>query len=408
MASLAARQLLDRMRPYMQRARPYAPSVGRGAAIALVSGGLVFFILKDRPEWLGVTPPRAPFQARPGAALAAGADTVTALGRLEPETEVVEINVTQGSRIERVLVKEGQKVASGAPLAFVDGHGEMEAARDLAAKQLEEAERRYGVETAHGEAAVTAARLKVRQAEEGTRKMVEGQEAIVRGSKAARDKAQLDLDRAVRLRKDGVVSVSDLDGASLAERQAAERFTDEEANLARVRTNFDLELQMARADLRSAETGLSQAQLALQIGSMRESLKLAEARLERTVVRAPFAGEILKILTHSGESVGKYPLLKMGDTAAMFVVAEVYETDAGLVRPGQRATVTSKAFPNDTLGGRVERISSIIHKKDVLSVDPTTDADARVLEARIRLDDSRVAARFNQLQVDVAIAVGAR
>ena len=57
MASLAARQFLDRMRPYVQRARPYAPSVGRGAAIALVSGGLVFFILKDRPEWLGVTPP---------------------------------------------------------------------------------------------------------------------------------------------------------------------------------------------------------------------------------------------------------------------------------------------------------------------------------------------------------------
>jgi HlyD family secretion protein len=408
MASLAGRQLLDRMRPYVQRARPYAPSLGRGAAVALVSGGLVFFILKDRPEWLGVTPPRAAFQARPGAALAAGGDTVTALGRLEPETEIVEINVTQGTRIDRVLVKEGQRVASGVPLAYLDGHGEMEAGRDLAAKQLEEAERRYGVETAHGEAAVTAARLRVRQAEEGTRKMVEGQEAIVRGAKAARDKAQLDLDRAVRLRKDGVVSVSDLDGASLAERQAAERFTDEEANLARVRTNFDLELQMARADLRSAETGLSQAQLALQIGSMRESLKLAEARLERTVVRAPFAGEILKILTHAGESVGRYPLLKMGDTAAMFVVAEVYETDAGLVRAGQRATVTSKAFPGDKLQGRVERISSLIHKKDVLSVDPTTDADARVLEARIRLDDSRVASRFNGLQVDVAIAVGAR
>ena len=408
MASLAARQLLDRMRPLVGRIRPFAPSLARGAAVALVSGGLVFIILRDRPEWLGVTPPRAAFLARPGTAVAAGADTVTALGRLEPETEVVEINVMQGSRIDRVLVKEGERVASGAALAFLDGHGEMEAARDLAAKQLEEAQKRYGVETAHGQAAIEAARLRVRQAEESTRKAVEGQEAVVRGAEAGRDKAQLDLDRSARLRSEGVVSVSDNDVAALASRQAVERLADADANLSRLRTNFDLELQMARADLRSAETGLAQAQLALQLGSSGENLKLAEARLERTVVRAPFAGEILKILTHAGESVGRYPLLKMGDTAAMFAVAEIYETDAGLVRRGQRATVTSKAFPNETLHGKVERIASIIHKKDVLAVDPTTDADARVIEARIRLDDSRVAARFNQLQVDVAIAVGSR
>ena len=408
MASLAARQFLDRMRPHVERLRPFAPSIARGAAIALVSGGLVFLVLKDRPEWLGVTPPRAPFQARPGTAVASGGETVSALGRIEPETEIVEINVMQGSRIDRILVKEGDRVASGAALAFLDGHGEMEAARDLAATQLWEAQRRYGVETAHGQAAVEAARLRVRQAEESTRKAVEGQEAVVRGAEAARDKAALDLDRTVRLRKDGVVSISDSDVASLASRQAVERLADAEANLSRFRTNFDLELQMARANLRSAETGLTQAQLALQVASTRDALKLAEARLERTVVRAPFAGEILKILTHAGESIGRYPLLKMGDTSAMFVVAEIYETDAGLIRPGQRATVTSKAFPGETLGGRVERMSSIIHKKDVLAVDPTTDADARVLEARIRLDDSKVAARFNQLQVDVAIAVGAR
>jgi len=395
------------MRPLVERLRPHAPAIGRGAAIALVSGGLVFLVLKDRPEWLGVTPPRAAFQARPGAAVAAGADTVTALGRLEPETEVLEINVMQGTRVDRVLVKEGERVPAGAVLAYLDGHGEMEAGRNLAAKQLEEAEKRYVVDTAHGEAAVTAARLRVRQAEESTRKAVEAQEAVVRSALAAREKAGLDLDRIDRLHKEGVVSISDHDAAALASRQAVEGVADQEANLSRQRSNFDLELQMARADLRSAETGLSQAQLALQLGSTRENLKLAEARLERTIVRAPFAGEILKILTHAGESVGQFPLLKMGDTASMFVVAEIYETDAGLVRPGQRATVTSKAFPGQAINGKVERVASIIHKKDVLAVDPTTDADARVVEARIRLDDSKIAARFNQLQVDVAIAVGA-
>jgi HlyD family secretion protein len=204
------------------------------------------------------------------------------------------------------------------------------------------------------------------------------------------------------------VSKSDHDGVNLSWRQASEQLVDQQAQLARLRSDTDLDVQVARAQLRSAETGLTQAQLALQIGSLTESLKLAEARLARTVVRAPSAGEVLKILTHAGETVGRYPILRMGDTAAMFVVAEIYETDAALVRPGQRATVTSKAFPGQSIGGRVERVSSLIYKKDVLDVDPTTDTDARVIEARIRLDDSRVAARFNQLQVDVSIAVAAR
>jgi HlyD family secretion protein len=388
----------------VDRIRPHAPSIYRGAIIAVVSGGLVFLLVKERPEWLGLTPPRAAFQSRPTTA----APTVTALGRLEPETEIVEISVAPGSRIDRLLIKEGDHVESGAPLAFLDAHGEMVAARDLAATQLDEAQSRYKVETAHGGANVTAARLKVRQAEEASLRLVEAQEAVVRAAQAARDKARLDLDRAERLLKEGVVSASEHDGVSLAARQTVEQLVDQEATLARVRTNFDLDLQTARAELLATETGLTQAQLALQVASLRDALKLADARLERTVVRAPFAGEILKILTHAGESVGKYPLLKMGNTAAMFVVAEVYETDAGLVRRGQRAVVTSKAFPDQKIGGRVERISSLIHKKDVLGVDPTSDADARVVEARIRLDESGLAARFNQLQVDVSIAVDAR
>ena len=225
---------------------------------------------------------------------------------MEPGTEVVEINYMQGTRSDRVLVKEGDRVPAGAALAYLDGHGEMEAGRDLAAKQLEEAQKRYVVDTAHGEAAVTAARLRVRQAEESTRKAVEAQEAVVRSAQAAREKAGLDLDRIDRLHKEGVVSISDRDTASLASRQAVEGVADQEANLSRQRSNFDLELQMARADLRSAETGLSQAQLALQLGSTRENLKLAEARLERTVVRARSRGD-LKILTTPERGVGQFP-----------------------------------------------------------------------------------------------------
>jgi HlyD family secretion protein len=97
----------------------------------------------------------------------------------------------------------------------------------------------------------------------------------------------------------------------------------------------------------------------------------------------------------------------MGDTEAMAAVAEVYETDVQFVRPDNRATVTSGAFP-ERITGRVERIGALIHKSDVLGIDPTAAADARIVEVRIRLDSSATASHYNRHQVHVAIETGLR
>jgi HlyD family secretion protein len=86
-------------------------------------------------------------------------------------------------------------------------------------------------------------------------------------------------------------------------------------------------------------------------------------------------------------------------------VAEVYETDIGRVRPGQRAEVTSPALPGP-VGGTVERVGLMVYKNDVLDVDPVADADARVVEVRIRLDPSQEAAALSNLQVAVRIFSG--
>src|SRR5262249_53560018 len=106
----------------------------------------------------------------------------------------------------------------------------------------------------------------------------------------------------------------------------------------------------------------------------------------------------------AGESAGRNPLLKMGNTRSMYAVAEVYETDVRLVRAGQKATITSKAFPGENVTGVVERVGSLVYKNDVLGLDPARDADTRVVEVRIRLDDSRLTAKYNQMQVDVSIS----
>jgi HlyD family secretion protein len=86
----------------------------------------------------------------------------------------------------------------------------------------------------------------------------------------------------------------------------------------------------------------------------------------------------------------------------MYAVAEVYETDIGRVRSGQRAQIRSPALPHE-LAGTVERIGLKIGKKDVLSTDPVADADARVVEVHVRLAEPELAAALTNLRVEVVI-----
>lgn len=341
--------------------------------------------------------------------------SVKARGRLEPESELIAIGLPTGSQVEQLFVKEGDHVHKNDLLAYLDSHGEMVAARAHARSQLEEARKRLAAEIDFGSASVESALLRKRQIEKVSPLAIEAQEAEVRRSEAELAKSELDFSRTKQMYDDRTVPKNQMDSALLARQQAQEQLTRSKANLAQLKMDHPIKLHLANADLKSAEVGSTRAQLAVQLDCLAEALKLAEARLARSEIRAPVEGDILKILTRAGEAAGREPLLKMGDTSTMYAVAEVYETDVWRVHRGQKATVTSKAFPpnpGDSNGGRfeltgtVERIASIVRKNDIFSIDPTQDADTRVVQVRIKLDNNTFAARYNQLQVEVTIDTG--
>jgi HlyD family secretion protein len=90
----------------------------------------------------------------------------------------------------------------------------------------------------------------------------------------------------------------------------------------------------------------------------------------------------------------------------MYVVAEVYESDVGKVHPGQHAHITSSSFSGE-LPGTVDEVGLQVGKKDVLNTDPVADIDSRVVEVKIRLDDSATqkVAGLTNAQVKVAITL---
>jgi len=124
------------------------------------------------------------------------------------------------------------------------------------------------------------------------------------------------------------------------------------------------------------------------------------------MIRAAKSGRVLRIITHEGEAIGNSGILDLGDTRQMYVVAEIHETDLRLVKVGQPATIASRngAF-SQPLSGKVAEIGWQVFKNNVLDDDPAANADARVVEIKIRLDNSQPVESMTNLQVDVRVHV---
>jgi HlyD family secretion protein len=133
--------------------------------------------------------------------------------------------------------------------------------------------------------------------------------------------------------------------------------------------------------------------------------KLQEARaaLARARVLSPIDGRVIRVHARESERVGDDGIVEIGRVDRMFAIAEVYETDVGRVRVGQKAVVTSPVLAAP-LTGTVDWVHLQVAKQDRLGTDPAARKDARVVEVEVRLDDSAAAAAYTNLEVEVEIA----
>ncbi len=332
---------------------------------------------------------------------------IGALGRLEPEGEVLRISGPTGERVGELLVAEGDRVVAGQVVARLESYAERAAEREYAAAQLQEARTRLEAEIRFSQAQIQEARTRVSQLDEPRLMQIRSQEAVVERIQAELADAEANLARFQALWQEGAISQQELDQRSLLVRQRQEELRSAQATLTQLQAARTQDLLNAQAQVQAAEAGLNLAQAQVQLGSLARNLELAEARLERTLIRSPRDGQVLQIRTHPGEAIASNDgILDLGNTDQMMVVAEIYETDILRIQPGQQATISNRALTEE-LHGQVEQIGLQIRKKDVLNTDPAADVDARVVEVRIRLDpesSARVAGLTN-LQVDVAIDV---
>ncbi|MCU0532363.1 MAG: ABC exporter membrane fusion protein [Hydrococcus sp. Prado102] len=339
--------------------------------------------------------------------------TVTALGRLEPEGEAVHPATTgslEGTRILKILVKEGDKVKTGQILAILDTRDRRLAALKEAQEQVKVAQANLAQVKAGAKIGeINAQKATIQRMEAELQGDVKAQEATVARLEAELDNAETEYRRYQQLYQEGAVSASTRDNKRLAVDTAQKKLEEGRATLNRIRESTQAQLNEAKATLtRIAEVRPTDVQASqAEVDRALASVDRAKADLELAYVRSPRDGRVLKIHIRPGEVVSNQGegILLVGQTDQMYAVAEVYETDIGKVRLGQRATITSDAFTGK-LQGTVDQIGWQVGKKDVLSTDPAAATDVRVVEVKIRLDpaSSQRVAGLTNLQVTVEIS----
>ena len=140
--------------------------------------------------------------------------------------------------------------------------------------------------------------------------------------------------------------------------------------------------ESSREDLVRLEGEQAQA-LARRQGLL---VDLAESELV-----SPLDGLVLEIHAREGERPGSDGVMDIGASQRMQARIEVYESDIAQINLDQQVQLTSEngGFSGQ-LSGRVIQISPRVQQRDVLSTDPTGDADARVVEVLVALDAADV------------------
>ncbi|EDX83203.1 ABC exporter membrane fusion protein, DevB family [Synechococcus sp. PCC 7335] len=343
----------------------------------------------------------------------APARAVTALGRLEPQGEVVKLSVPNAadSRVNQILVEEGDWVDAEEIIAVLQGLDKKQA--ELAAAQQNAAiywAKQVQARTGEAKLADIAAQQAVltQLASRLQTETAERQAEQVR-AQAALQNAEQNYYRYEQLHQQGAVETAVLDDRREVFETAQASLNVAKARLANTVSTLQAQLRQEQAllarlqEVRPVDLQVAQAELNYAIAQV----KRIEAELEDLYVRVPRAGQILKINTHIGEQVNiSEGIVELGQTNQMTAIAKVYETDVSLVQLGQRATIVSEhgGFEGE-IHGVVEQIGMQINKQDVLGADPAADKDARVVEVKVRIDpeDNDKVAALTNLQVRIEI-----
>jgi HlyD family secretion protein len=279
-------------------------------------------------------------------------------GRVEPVSEDIKIGSELSGKLRSVLVDEGDQIRKGQVLAVLENDD-------------------YRAEVLALQADVSAKEATLRKVVNGARSQ-ERAEALssVGEAEAVMNNALSEKERREKLVAAGVIS-----------REEMERYS-REYNVAKAQYQEAVE-RHSLVDDHAREEDVALAQADLQLA--RAQLADAQAKYQKTLIKSPIDGTVLRKHHRNGESVSNSstvpdPILTVGDKGVLRVRMDVDETDVNKVRVGQKAYATADAYGDQKFWGHVVRVGEQLGPKNVRTDEPTERVDRKILETLVELD----------------------
>jgi HlyD family secretion protein len=282
---------------------------------------------------------------------AASRDT-TILASGTVEATQADLGFQLPGRVERIGVREGDRVVAGTELASLE-RAELLAQRDMARAQVSAAEAQLDELTA-GSRSEEIARARAALAVAAER----------------RDAAARDVERLTPLAEQSLVS-----------RQAFDH----------QRTELGVaegEVTKAKEDLRLLVSGPRTERIAAQRAALAQAsatVARTDALLAQTTLKAPFGGTVTVRHREPGEILSAgLPVLTLRNLDDRWVRLYVPGDEVGRLRVGQPATITADAYANRRYAGVVSYIASVAEFTP-RNVQTTKDRVQLVYEVRVRV-----------------------
>ena len=309
-------------------------------------------------------------------------DNVAGTGIVEPASEVIALAIERGGVVTRIDVVAGDRVKAGQPLFAID-------------------ERNYRAAVAQDEAAVAAAEASIATIEQSLiqqQNTIDQARATLDSAEAERLRASLDHTRYAELARDTWAPRQRLETAAADAQKADASVAAAKAALA----GAQQQIEVLAAQCKEAAAKLEQA---------KATLEQARVDLDKTVVKAPIDGAILKVDIRLGEyakaGVLSDPLMTMGSVDPLHVRVDIDETETWRVRPGRSALARLRGNPAISAPLSFVRFEPYVLPKRSLTGDTVERVDTRVLQAIYEFAPSEFPAFVGQ-QVDVFIAAPSR
>ena len=296
-----------------------------------------------------------------------GEGFVSGNGRIEA-TEI-DIATKLPGRIEDILVREGDFVSAGQPLARMQLET-LEAQRDEALAMRQQAEH-----------SVTAAQARVALREAD----VTAAQALVGQRESELDAAQRRLKRSQTLSQEGAASIQELDDDRARVRGAQATLAASKAQVA-----------AARAAVEAAKAQLVGAQSSVHAATA--SINRIEADIRDSELRAPRDGRVQVRVAQPGEVLGAGGrVLNVIDLSDVYITFFLPETVAGRVALGSEVRIILDAAPEFVIPATVSFVASVAQFTPK-TVETASERQKLMFRVRAQISQELLREHLNQVK----------